>query len=289
MFDRLQRSFSLAKSSFALLRSDKQLLLFPVFSGISTLLVLLVFALPFVMFPDLLKGLDAPQNAPGQPDELHVPLWAYPALFAFYFVNYFVIIFFNSGLISCAIMRFNGQQATVGDGLSMAWARLPQIAAWALVAATVGFLLKMIENAHEQAGRFVSAILGTAWSVVTYFVVPVLVVEKVGPIDAVKRSLAILKQAWGEALIGNSGIGLVMFVLLLPALLVGFVGAMLVNVMLPVGVALIVLAALYVLVWMAVGPTVNGIYVAALYQYASSQIVPQGFNGADLAGAFSRK
>lgn len=93
--------------------------------------------------------------------------------------------------------------------------RLPQIFAWALVSATVGVLLKLVENAHEKIGQFISAILGTAWTVVTFFVVPVLVVEKVGPFEAIKRSIALLKKTWGEALAGNFGLGLFMFLLML--------------------------------------------------------------------------
>src|SRR5439155_1726273 len=96
-------------------------------------------------------------------------LWTYPVAFAFYFCNYFVIVFCNSALISCALMRFNGQEPTLADGFGAAWSRLPQIAAWALVSATVGILLKAIENAHERAGQTVSFILGTAWTIPRLF------------------------------------------------------------------------------------------------------------------------
>ena len=111
-----------------------------------------------------------------------------PVSFAFYFSTYFVIIFCNSALISCAMMRFNGQEPSVGDGFRMAMSRLPQIFAWALVSATVGMLLKVIENAHEKVGYYISMLLGAAWSIMTFFVVPVLVVEKTGPFEAVGRS-----------------------------------------------------------------------------------------------------
>src|SRR5436309_12070400 len=102
--------------------------------------------------------------------------WAWLVAFAFYFCTYFVIIFCNAALISCALLRFNGQNPTLGDGFRAAFARLPQIFAWALVSATVGVLLKLIEQAHEKVGEFVAGLLGTAWSILTYFVVPVMVV-----------------------------------------------------------------------------------------------------------------
>src|SRR5262249_36395741 len=210
MFERLQASFALARSSWQVLWTDKRLIVFPILSGIGCLLVMAGFALPFIAQPHLLDFLN--NKAPGN----HVPPWVYVVGFAYYFCSYFVVIFFNAALISCALIRFNGGTPTVADGLQAAASRLPQILAWALVSATVGLILKLIESANEKVGEFVSALLGTAWTVLTYFVVPVLVVERVGPIQAIKRSMKILRKTWGEALIGNIGIGFFMFLLALP-------------------------------------------------------------------------
>ena len=219
-----------------------------------------------------------------------MPLWVYPVLFAFYFVNYFVIIFFNSALIGCAVLRFNGEEASLVDGLTIAANRLPQILAWALVSATVGFLLKLIESAHQRAGEFVSAILGTGWSIITYFVVPVLVVENMGPFAAIQRSCTLLRKSWGESLVGQVGIGLIMFLLLLPGILLFLMGLMFVaNNVAILGIAVMVLAGVYFLVWSAVGPAIHGIFLAALYQYASSGTAPAGFDQQALSGAFAPK
>src|SRR5262249_58757603 len=140
-----------------------------------------------------------------------LPPCLYAVGFAYYFCTSFVIVFFNAALIGCALLKFAGQPATLGDGLRAAGSRLPQIAAWALVSATVGVILKAIENANQKAGEIISAVLGTAWSILTFFVVPVLVVEKVGPFQAVARSVSILRKAWGEALFGGIGLGLFTF------------------------------------------------------------------------------
>src|SRR5262245_4882427 len=197
MFERISNGFTLAKSSWQVLRQDKKLIVFPILSGIGCFFVLLAFALPFVARPQWLNFLN--DAADGQ----KAPPWVYAVAFLYYFCNYFVVIFCNSALISCALIRFNGGEPTVSDGLQAAASRLPQILAWALVSATVGVLLKIVENAHEKAGAIISAILGLAWSVMTFFVVPVLVVEKVGPFEAVQRSMAILRKTWGEALVGR--------------------------------------------------------------------------------------
>jgi hypothetical protein len=283
MFDRISDSFSLATSSWRLLRQDKQLILFPILSGISCVLVMAAFLTPLAFFPELLNfDKDAQGN-------VQVPLWVYPVLFAYYFVNYFVVIFFNAALIGCAVLRFQGQPAGLKDGLMIASSRLPQIVEWALVSATVGLLLKMIESVHEKAGEIVSAILGTGWSIITYFVVPVLVVEKVGPFQAIQRSLALLRKSWGEALVGHLGLGFFLFLFLLPALLVGILGALMIAAAPPVGLLLVALAVLYFLVWLAVGPALNGIFLAALYQFASTGSVPNGFDQHVLANAFGSK
>jgi hypothetical protein len=287
MFDRIARGWELAKSSAGVLYSDKKLVLFPIVSGLGTLLVLASFIGPLVGL-QLAGKIDLdPANNNGQP-----PVWIYAFAFAFYFCTYFVIIFCNAALVSCAIMRFNGQEPTLGDGFAAAARRLPQIFAWALVSATVGMLLKAIENAHEKVGEVISAVLGTAWTVVTFFVVPVLVVEKTGPFEAISRSMAILKKTWGEALVGNLGLGLFKFLLVLPGilLLIGGVAllASLKATMIP-GVALLAVGVLWLLLASAIGAALSTIFLSALYQYAAFDQVPAGFDRRTMEEAFTTK
>ncbi len=284
MFQRLATGFELAQSSWRVLRTDKHLLIFPALSGLCCLLVLASFAAPFLLRPDWANQQFNRVAAQGEPSP-----WVWPLLFAFYFCNYFVIVFFNAALISCALIRFNGGTPTLGDGLTAAGSRLPQILAWALVSATVGVLLKVVENIHEKLGAFVSFLLGTAWTVMTYFVVPVLVVEKLGPVDAVKRSVAILKQTWGEALVGRAGIGLFVFLLALPWVALLILGAAVLGNGSMLGVPLLVLAGMYFLVWLAIGPALNGIHLSALYQYAANGKVPEGFDRETMQAAFGPK
>ncbi len=274
MFERLKASFGLARSSWLVLLTDKKLIVFPLLSGISCLLVLASFIAPVALSPRLQQLFD---------DQSPL-LWV--GLFLFYFVNYFVIVFFNSALVTCALMRFNGETPTLGDGFAAAVSRLPQILAWALVSATVGVVLKLIENVHEKAGAIISALLGTAWTVVTFFVVPVLVVERTGPIDAIKRSIAILKKTWGEALVGNFGLGLFTFLLLLPAFVILAAGAYLLTVSAPLGITVLVLGFLYLVLWGAASSALNGIFVSALYEYAARGQIPQGFDREQVELAF---
>src|ERR1700730_15447070 len=155
-FDRISTGFELAGSSWRVLRQNKSLVVFPILSGLACLLVLATFLVPVVAHPQWLNWIDLRGRQGFQP-----PPWVYVVAFAYYFCNYFVIVFFNAALVSCALIRFSGQTPTLSDGLSAAARSLPQIVAWALVSATVGLLLKVVESAHEKLGQFISAILGT--------------------------------------------------------------------------------------------------------------------------------
>jgi hypothetical protein len=281
MFDRIRNSFALARSSWDVLRQNRRFILFPIFSGIGCTLVLASFAVPLAIAA-MNGGFDV--HAHKQP-----PWWTYVIAFAFYFCNYFVIVFCNSALISCAVMTFAGEEPTVGDGFRAAAARLPQILAWALLSATVGVLLKVIENAHQRGSEIISFLLGTAWTVITFFVVPVLVVEKAGPFEAIRRSVQLLKDAWGEALFEHWGLGFFMFLLAIPGVVLLFLGIGLATQVPPIGLLIVAVAIIYLLGCSAASSALNTIFLAALYQWAAYKTLPVSFSRAEIEGAFQPK
>lgn len=281
MFERLSNGWELTKESMRVLRLDKELLLFPLVSGIACLLVLASFAVPLWQtgaFEAAQADLEQTQNNP----------LTYVVLFAFYFVNYFVVIFFNSALVACAVIRLKGGDPTVSDGLWAASRRLPQIAMWALVSATVGLLLKAIESRSERVGQIVSGLLGMAWSITTFFVIPVLVVENAHPWRAVSRSVSIMRKTWGESLTANFGISLITFGLILVASLPIIAGvAALANELVPLGIGLIALGVLLILLVSLISSALNAIILAALYIYAAEGRMPSAFDGAAIESAFT--
>lgn len=282
MFERISNGWALSKQSFRVLMLDKELLLFPIMSGISCLLVLASFALP-LWDSKYISTIMNDQQAPQDPV-------AYVILFAFYFVNYFVMIFFNSALMACAIIRLKGGNPTVGDGLNAALNRLPQIAGWALVSATVGFILKMIESRSERIGQIVAGLLGMAWSITTYFVIPVLVVEKKNPFEAMKRSVSVLRETWGESLVANFGIGAIMFLIMIPVFLILIGGVMMIAAGNAVaGGALIGCAILSILLISLVSSAVHAILIAAIYLFAAEGEAPEQFDQTLIAHAFNQK
>ena len=265
---RIRGAWLLAKQSWRVLMLDKELLVFPLLSGIACLLVLASFA----------AGVIAAGHFQGEQGDTT----AWVLAFIYYFVNYFVIVFFNSALVACAMIRFRGGNPTVGDGLRAASARLPEILAWVLLASTVGIVLRMIQERLEFVGRIVIGLVGAAWTIATYFIVPVLVVEKLGPFDAVKRSTELMKQTWGESLASHVGIGAATSLIsFLGVLLIGIASVALAVVTSHMGfliaggvaiVAFLVLAAL-------VSSALSTIVLSALYLYAAEKKAPQAFDG----------
>ncbi len=286
MFTRISFGWQLAVQSFRVLRGDKWLIVFPLLSGIACLIVMASFVVPLWGTPQAQAMMEDRQ----MPNDV----LSYVVLFLFYFANYFVIVFFNSALVACVVHQFDGGTPSIGFGLRVALARVPQIACWALVSASVGMVLKIIESRSEKVGAIVSGLLGLAWSIVTYLVVPVLVVEKAGPIEAVKRSTALLKKTWGEALSAHLSVGLIFLVLFLIALLplaalIGLGVAGVTNGYVVLGALALAAAVATLILISLISSTLGAILLAAVYVYAAEGRVAGPFDAGLIQGAFRRK
>lgn len=283
MFERFSRSWSLIKASASVLKQDKELLLFPLLSSIATLLVAAAFILPALGL-GALDGLD-------RMDDEGLPPLAYLLAFLFYLAQYFVIFFFNTALVGAAMIRLQGGDPTVSDGLRIASSKIGVIFGYALIAATVGMILRAIQERAGWIGRWIAGLLGAAWTVASFLVVPVLVSRDIGPIEAVKQSALMLKRTWGENVIGQGGIGLVFGLINFAILMLGIglivAAAMSQNAVL-IGLAVAVLVIALVL-GALIQAALSGIYSAALYRYASGEGESQGFEGAMLSEAFAPK
>ena len=280
MAGKFARSWALSKQAVAVLKHDKQLMIFPILSAIAALVVLASFALPIWATIDFhqLSTRAGPRGAEHWQIR-HNPAY-YALTFAFYLANYFVIAFFNSALLACVMNRFDGKDTTVGAGLRAAAARLPQILGWALLSATVGMVLRALSERAGVVAKIVISLVGFVWTVATYFVVPVLVVEGVGPIEAVKRSAEVIRKTWGESLVTNIGLGALSTVVFLIAVIPTIIGVVLTGmqesaVQIIIGGGITVLA---LILWALISSTLSVILQAALYRYAATGMVPDPFN-----------
>jgi len=249
-FDRLSNGWKISMNSFKILKANKQLIIFPVLSGISLLLLIgsfftAIYAASGWNF-DNLNGTS--------------PVINYLVMFLFYVVNYFIVVFFNMALIHCTHLYFKGEEVTVKKGLQFSMSRLGVIFSWAIFAATVGTILRAIQENSGALGKIITGIIGIVWSVTTFFVVPVIAYEKLGPIDAFKRSSQLMKQKWGESLGATFSFSIIqllaMFLLAIPLFAIGALIHPL------AGVALAIPGAFIILAVMSAAQT---IFVSAVY------------------------
>lgn len=275
---RIGRGWRLAKDSWRVLRSDRSLALFPVvgFLGAAVSLVIL-------LAPGVVVGAVIDAWWPVVP-------FALVALYA----STFATIYAGVGLAAAAAQVMDGGQVTVRDGLAAARERRGVIARWALVQATVGLLLNLLRTALESGntatrivGDILAGLIGAAWSVATFFVVPLLAFERIGPGDALKRSIALVKERWGEGVVGSASIGGVVFLVgVLPAAALIVLGVLVAGSVPAAGVVLVVVGALVLLVASVVGNALSAIFRVALYRFASGQGSAPGFSDTDLDAAF---
>jgi hypothetical protein len=285
VFDKISRSWSLAGQCWDVLKQDPALLVFPLLSSIALLILLGSFALPVLA---LAHGIQTSMDG----STAHTSrLLFYIALYAFYVVSYAVMMFFNSALIGVALKRLDGESATIGEGLQMAIANLPAIVGYALIAATVGTILRAIEERVGLIGRIVVAIVGAGWTLATAMTLPVLVQEGLGPIEAISRSLDLLKRNWGENLIGNGGISLGIAVITIPVIVL-ITLLMLAAASTHALGSIVVAGMIFLLTVIMVGlvsTTLHTIYTAALYRYATGAKDNAGIDGDLLAAAYRQK
>lgn len=250
-FDRLSNGWKISMTSLKVLREHKQLIIFPILSGISLVLILGSF------FTIILAGagwnMDNVQERDGN-------TLGYVFLFLYYLVNYFVVVFFNMALVHCTHLYFKGEEVSVEAGIRFSLSRIGAIFAWSMFAATIGMILRLLSENLGTIGKIIIGLIGIAWSVATFFVVPVIAYENLGPIDAFKRSADMMRQKWGERIGAGFSFGLMSFI----GFLVAGLGLFLLGAMFNPIIG-VVLALLGVLLVSAIVSAAKTIFISAVY------------------------
>lgn len=287
MFERFSRSWELVKASYAVLRSDRELMIFPLISLIGVIMVTITFFVPLFATGLIDVVADGEEMTSGQ------QISGLVIAFLYYFVTYTVVIFSNVALIGAAMIRMDGGDPTIKDGIRIASDHAASILGWAAISATVGMILQALRGDEDNiVGQIVSSLLSTAWSLITFLVIPVLIVENVGPIEAIKRSGSLLKKTWGEQIIGGFAMGMISFlVMLAAAIVVGLPVYMIVSatgstVLIAVGIGIIVIVLATIGLFFS---ALNGIFQAALYRYATEGSAGAFFDDSMMSGAFRPK
>jgi hypothetical protein len=262
------RSIALAKASWGVLRRDKELAVLPLISVLAWLVIAATFFAPIALVANDASNGDSWTSNP--------VTWVLG--FAGYVALSYVVIFFNAAIVCGADERLRGGDPTVGSALRGAMDRAGVLLPWAVLSATVSLILRAIEERSGLLGRIVAGLVGIAWSLVTFLVLPILVVERIGVVDAVKRSTELFKRTWGEQVVTNGGISIIGFVVLIA-------GALVTVPLFLIGGAAAFLGIVLLVAWfgivISVMTTLSGIVQLALYRYAVDGAVP-GFGDDDL-------
>lgn len=273
MFSTIQRSYTIFRQSLSVLRQDKEILIFPLLSGIFTII-----AMAGLIFGGTVTGFFQRIVESGD-RSLEGNLLGYAALFVWYFVSWFIVLFFNVGVVACARIRLEGGDPTVADGFRAARENLKGILTWALISATVGLILRIVAERSKLVGQIIAKVLGAAWAITTYFVVPVMIFEKRGPRESMTSSTQLIKRTWGESLVAAAGVGIIIMLLGVGGLAFPIIGFLISPTAAVIGLGVMVL---YWLVLSIISSALTGIYRTGLYLYAKEGRPLQGF-GEDLA------
>jgi uncharacterized protein DUF6159 len=270
---RIKRGWGLTKKSWALLNEHRELIRFPLYGAIATMPLAILFFGPglYLLDKDTLAG-------------------AIPLLVIGVYVLSVVGFYFSVGLAAAANMIFNGERATIADGLAVARENFSQICGWAALSTAISVLMGVLENQGGIAGNIAARLVGMAWSLVTFLAVPVIAIEGTGPIETLKRSASIFRQRWGQQITGNIAIGAAVFLVgVLPAVLLIVAGVALWSSASFLGALLVVIGALVLAIAMLVSRALSGVFGVALYRYALDGQAVGGFTSAELESAVKVK
>lgn len=280
---KFKASRMIVKESWQILKQDREILWFPVVSAISSLIALVVMVAIF--FFVAMKGNIHAFDDMGREG---LDVMGYVILFVYYLVMFVITNYFLAGMYIIIHARFGGQNLSFSEGLRGASENMGRIFAWSLISATVGVILRIIADKSAIIGKIVASLLGAAWNILTYFSLPALIIGKTSIKDSFKVSAGIIRRTWGETIIINFGVSLffMLIVLIMTALAVGLV-VIVPFVEMLISVSILWLISMIVL--SIVSSTLGSIFKLALYEYANTGTVPQGFTPALIQGAVSAK
>ena len=260
---RITNSIELFKASWAVIRQDRELLALPVVSAIAALGTIALFAYPIYTTVNL-DAVAADGSSTVEASPLTFVLVALA-----YLILAFVGIFFNAALVHATNERMSGGDPTLSSALSGASGRVNRILPWAIVSATVSFIIRQIQERGGLLGGLLGFLGGVAWSAVTFLVLPILVIENISVTEAVKRSGGLLRNAWGEGLAGHIGLGIIGFIAVIPFLLIGALGFVAGSTI--VLIPTVTIAVLGLVAVAIVMSALSVVYQTALYRYATAQ------------------
>lgn len=265
-----------AKASWAVLQHDRELAVLPILGALASIAVVLAIGLPIWLST---SGIDDGGSAGSEP-----MLWIGGIIILLAVTV--ITVFFNAAVVSGARERFSGGDPTISSAIKGAFSRLHVIVPWAILALTVGMIIRLIQSSDNIVARILGSLLNMAWGVLTFLVVPILVVEQTGPFQSLSRSGELLRHTWGENLIAQVGFGIIGFVAAIPGIIIIAIGASAGSVGAVIGVTI---GFAWIALVSVVVSTLTAIFQMALYIYATTGQVPMGFEQSGISDTFNER
>ena len=207
------RGLGLFKQSSAVLRQNRSLIWLPIIS-VSSLLLLLAAIITSTYFT-----YGATRSA---------ALWnAYPSITIFvgftvlFFILTTISTFFDVALLFAVNELFDGRSTTLKESLAFAWSRRGKVATWSAFSVAATMISNQIESKVGWLGKLGFLALGIAWSLVSFIILPVFILEGVGIKEAVQRGYGYFKRTWGTNVYGNVRVGVFLLVIAIAAYFIG--------------------------------------------------------------------
>jgi len=273
------QAWAYVKLCWGVLARDTSILVFPILSACATLAVLV----PFVVANRV--AFEAAKGTHGM-----LPPSLYAQIFLLYLACSFIIVFSNSAMVACASMCLSGGAPKVADGFGAACRNLPRIVLWSMVAGTVGFLLAMVKRRDDGIiNQIVTSIIGVAWTVATYFIIPVIILENCDLFTAFKRSADLFRRQWGTTVVGNVGLSAFFVPFWIAPVALVILGLRVGVVAWTAFLPLVVVCAIYCVILGLVQSALQEIFVVVAYQHASGTGNPRDIDPQFVTTAFSRE
>ena len=271
---KFKASRMIVRESWGILKLDKELLWFPIFSAIASLIALIIMG---TLFFFIVMGGDIYAFDNMDANESTVDLVGYAILFAYYLVMFFITNYFLAGIFIIVYGRFSGQNLSFSDGIRGSNRNIGKIFLWSFISATVGVILHIIAERSKIIGKIVAYFLGAAWGILTYFSLQSLVIGQHSVINSFKESAALIRKTWGETIIVNFGVRLFFGFVIFLGLVISL-GVVILVQKVEITILMAVLFALFVIAITIISSTLSSIFKLALYEFALTGNVPQGFN-----------
>ena len=269
---KLRASWLLFKETWRYLQTDREMLVLPLLAALMSLVLV-----GFLVFVFVLSGGREVLSRLASED-FSVLGWLF--VFGCYVIVAFTMATSQAGISHAVYTRAHSGDSTLGQSLKIAFSHWPSLLLWSMITSTVGVFLQMIVEKSRLLGRLFSLLLGSAWSVLTYFVVPAMVIDKKTAFESISKSTQVFKATWGETIVSNVTLGavfLIAHVLMLVSMIGLVIACAVSNLITPMFVIFAVNVALLLLA-ILIQSTMEGILKTLLYIYASESAYPANFN-----------